>query len=32
MKHWNDLDGSIFFNKVFSQPILSAKPTYIRYV
>ncbi|NVZ68367.1 Imm50 family immunity protein [Pseudomonas costantinii] len=21
MKHWNDLDGSIFFKKVFSQPI-----------
>lgn len=21
MKHWNDLDGTIFFNKVFSQPI-----------
>ncbi|AZE77596.1 Imm50 family immunity protein [Pseudomonas synxantha] len=21
MKNWNDLDGSIFFNKVFSQPI-----------
>lgn len=21
MKHWNDLDGSMFFNKVFSQPI-----------
>ncbi len=21
MKHWNDLDGSIFFNKVFSTPI-----------
>lgn len=21
MKNWNDLDGSIFFNKLFSQPI-----------
>jgi hypothetical protein len=21
MKHWNELDGTIFFNKVFSQPI-----------
>lgn len=21
MKHWNNLDGTIFFNKVFSQPI-----------
>ncbi|OIN53488.1 Imm50 family immunity protein [Pseudomonas costantinii] len=21
MKYWNDLDGTIFFNKVFSQPI-----------
>lgn len=21
MKNWNDLDGSIFFNKIFSQPI-----------
>lgn len=21
MKHWNDLEGTIFFNKLFSQPI-----------
>ena len=21
MKHWNELDGSIFFGKIFSQPI-----------
>ncbi len=21
MKYWNELDGTIFFNKVFSQPI-----------
>lgn len=25
MKHWNDLDGSIFFNKVFSQTIRIGK-------
>jgi hypothetical protein len=21
MKYWNDLDGSVFFNMVFSQPV-----------
>lgn len=29
MKHWNELDGTIFFNKVFSQPIEIGK-AYIR--
>ncbi len=25
MKHWNELDGSIFFNKIFSTPIIIGK-------
>ncbi|WP_116079471.1 Imm50 family immunity protein [Pseudomonas sp. OV577] len=25
MKHWNDLDGTIFFNKIFSHPIKIGK-------
>lgn len=29
MKHWNDLYGSIFFNKPLSQPIVIGE-TYIR--
>lgn len=28
MKHWNDLDGTIFFNKLFKQPVEIGK-TYI---